>query len=167
MQNETNVKRTMKDRSIDAQKRFIEKAQILFPEYDYSKVDFLNKKDGKKVCIICPKHGEFWVIPHNLLKNNCSCNYCKGRVTNIGEFLYKANKVHNNKYDYSKVNFVNQASKIEIICPKHGSFFKELVIIYVVQVVLIVESLMEKKLLKKFQITQAQNIKDSIKYLNY
>ena len=124
MQNEIDVKRTMRDRSIDAQKRFIEKAQTLFPEYDYSKVDFLNKKDGKKVCIICPKHGEFWVMPHNLLKNNCSCNYCKGRVTNIGEFLYKANKVHNNKYDYSKVNFINQASKIEIICPKHGSFFQ-------------------------------------------
>ena len=122
----TNVKKTnrsMKDRSIDAQKKFINKAKVLFPEYDYSKVDFLNKKDGK-VCIICPIHGEFWVIPHNLIENNCSCNYCKGRVTNTEEFIYKANKIHKNKYNYSKVNFINYSTKVEILCPKHGSFYQ-------------------------------------------
>lgn len=27
-------------------------------KYDYSKVDYVNSKT--KVCIICPKHGEFW-----------------------------------------------------------------------------------------------------------
>jgi hypothetical protein len=33
-------------------------------------------------------------------------------------------KVHGNKYDYSKVKYVNDRIKIEIICKKHGSFFQ-------------------------------------------
>lgn len=40
------------------------------------------------------------------------------------KFLIKARKIHGNKYDYSKVNFVNTLTKIEIICPIHGSDFQ-------------------------------------------
>jgi hypothetical protein len=38
------------------------------------------------------------------------------------EFIQRAIEVHGTKYDYSKVDYVNFASKIEIICPTHGSF---------------------------------------------
>lgn len=31
-------------------------------------------------------------------------------------FISKAGTVHNNKYDYSKTNYVNSISKIEIVC---------------------------------------------------
>lgn len=37
-------------------------------------------------------------------------------------FLEKAHEVHIDKYDYSKVNYVNQTEKVCIICPKHGEF---------------------------------------------
>ena len=30
--------------------------------------------------------------------------------------------VHNNKYDYSKVNYINCKIKVKIICPIHGEF---------------------------------------------
>jgi hypothetical protein len=30
--------------------------------------------------------------------------------------------VHNNKYDYSKVEYINTNSKVKIICPIHGEF---------------------------------------------
>ncbi len=56
--------------------KFIEKArQIHGNKYDYSKVDY----DGmlKKVCIICPEHGEFWQTPnaHIHLREGCPiCN---------------------------------------------------------------------------------------------
>ncbi len=33
-------------------------------------------------------------------------------------------KVHGDIYDYSKVNYINNGTKIEIICPIHGSFFQ-------------------------------------------
>lgn len=38
------------------------------------------------------------------------------------EFIEKANKIHNNKYDYSKVIYENGKSIIKIICPIHGEF---------------------------------------------
>ena len=37
-------------------------------------------------------------------------------------FVRKANIKHNNKFDYSKVVYVNCKSKVIIICPKHGEF---------------------------------------------
>lgn len=37
-------------------------------------------------------------------------------------FLIQAKKVHNNKYDYSKMQYVNQSTKITIVCPEHGEF---------------------------------------------
>lgn len=39
-------------------------------------------------------------------------------------FVNKANKIHNNKYCYDKMKYINQHTKIEIICPLHGSFFQ-------------------------------------------
>ena len=38
------------------------------------------------------------------------------------KFSDKAKIIHNNKYDYSLINYVNSKTKIKIICPKHGIF---------------------------------------------
>lgn len=38
------------------------------------------------------------------------------------EFIQKAKKIHGNEYDYSQVNYINSATKIDIICKKHGLF---------------------------------------------
>lgn len=40
------------------------------------------------------------------------------------KFMDKATLVHKSKYDYSKVNYVNTDTKVEIICPIHGSFWQ-------------------------------------------
>ena len=40
------------------------------------------------------------------------------------EFIRKAKLVHGDKYDYSKVNYVNAKTEIEIICKIHGSFYQ-------------------------------------------
>lgn len=45
-----------------------------------------------------------------------------GKSSNVKEFIEKANQLHNNKYDYSQVNYVNSRTKVVIICPVHGSF---------------------------------------------
>jgi hypothetical protein len=46
-------------------------------KYDYSHVSYINS--STKVCIICPKHGEFWQNPyHHLNGEGCpKCNYSK------------------------------------------------------------------------------------------
>jgi hypothetical protein len=40
-------------------------------------------------------------------------------------FIQKAKQIHNNKYDYSKVNYIGYKIKVCIICPIHGEFLQE------------------------------------------
>ena len=40
------------------------------------------------------------------------------------EFIQKARKIHGNKYDYSRVDYVKSKSKVCIVCPKHGEFWQ-------------------------------------------
>ena len=39
---------------------------------------------------------------------------------NKEDFISKAIAIHGNKYDYSKVNYLNSRTKVCIICPEHG-----------------------------------------------
>lgn len=41
---------------------------------------------------------------------------------NLDEFIEKAKKIHGDKYDYSKVNYISSKLKIDIICSTHGIF---------------------------------------------
>lgn len=105
------------------QEEFISKAkQIHGGKYNYSKVKYINNRT--KICIICPKHGEFWQNPHNHLKG-AGCSYCTSNHNyNTTEFVEKAKLVHGNKYDYSKVQYKGNKCKICVICPKHGEFWQ-------------------------------------------
>lgn len=44
--------------------------------------------------------------------------------TKIDNFIKKSNDIHNNKYDYSKVDYINNSTKVCIICPEHGEFWQ-------------------------------------------
>lgn len=44
------------------------------------------------------------------------------RTSNTKEFIEKAQKIHGDKYDYSKVKYTHNKTKVCIICPKHGEF---------------------------------------------
>jgi len=41
----------------------------------------------------------------------------------INKFIEKSKKRHGDKYDYTKVVYINSITKVEIICNMHGSFF--------------------------------------------
>jgi len=43
----------------------------------------------------------------------------------VSEHIKDFKNVHGDKYDYSKVQYKNTMTKIEIICPEHGSFFQK------------------------------------------
>lgn len=101
---------------------FIKKAKKIHgKKYDYSKVEY--EKALEKVCIICPKHGEFWQTPNNHLKGK-GCPKCVGRNKTTEEFIKEAKVTHGNKYDYSKVDYINSETKVCIICPEHGEFWQ-------------------------------------------
>ena len=101
---------------------FIEKASSIHNnKYDYSKVNYLNA--DTKITIVCKEHGEFEQIPDFHLNRKCGCPNCANNITlALCTFIEKANSIHNNKYDYSQVNYVNNRTHIEIICKEHGMF---------------------------------------------
>lgn len=41
---------------------------------------------------------------------------------NNEKFIEKSRIVHGDKYDYSKVNYVNNKTKVTVVCPEHGDF---------------------------------------------
>ena len=103
-------------------KYYIEKAKIIHKgKYDYSKSDFKNVTD--KATIICPIHGEFkQAFNMHLLGQGCKKCYGNEKMTKE-EFLNKAKKIHNDKYDYSKIELTgNNKSYVTITCKKHGDF---------------------------------------------
>ena len=102
---------------------FIKKATLIHDDtYDYSKVEYKNARD--KIIIICKQHGEFEQSPNNhLSKNGCiKCVDRTKRKSNIKEFIEKAILIHGDKYNYSKVNYINSNTNIIIICNEHGEF---------------------------------------------
>lgn len=103
-------------------KTFIEKSKKIHGDkFDYSKVDYVNNQT--KVCIICPIHGEFWQTPGSHL-NGRGCNLCSKPVHDTESFITESKKKHGDKYDYSKVEYVNSRTKVCIICPEHGEFWQ-------------------------------------------
>lgn len=89
--------------------------------YDYSKVVYVNST--QKVCIICPKHGEFLQTPNSHLHGH-GCPKCSGvsKMT-YEEFLSKANDIHKHKFIYNN-DFDGIHKKITITCPTHGNFIQ-------------------------------------------
>ena len=103
---------------------FIERARKVHGDkYDYSKVEYKGFRE--KIKIICPEHGEFWQTANDHLKG-CGCKMCGKekmlRLLTTEEFIERAKKTHGDKYDYSKVEYINAKKPIKIICSKHGEF---------------------------------------------
>lgn len=107
--------------------KFIERARLVHGDkYDYSKVEYVNTNTD--VIITCKKHGDFKQRPGDHVRKGYGCPYCANEIKGTDkkmtrdEFIEKAKVVHGDKYDYSKVEYINSKSKVIIICPKHGEF---------------------------------------------
>ena len=108
---------------------FVRKAVPIHGDrYDYSNANYVSSKE--KVSIICPVHGAFLQSPHAHITQRSGCPSCaaekRGRkyALTSEEFSTKAKVTHDGKYDYSKVDYRNTKSKVEIVCPEHGSFWQ-------------------------------------------
>ena len=99
---------------------FIAKARAVHGnKYDYFKVEYKGSK--KKVCIICPTHGEFWQTPSVHLQG-CGCKDCRDdsyRLT-TEEFIIKAQSVWGDKFDLSLAEYKGTDVPIVVGCPIHG-----------------------------------------------
>lgn len=94
-------------------------------KYSYEFTNYINS--WTKVNITCKIHGIFTQNPTKHL-NGQGCAKCAilahstlSRSTNK-EFIIKANKTHNFKYDYSTTDYKHAHEGVKIICGKHGEF---------------------------------------------
>ena len=111
---------------------FIKKANEVHKNlYNYSKVKYLNYKT--KIEIICKEHGSFFQTPNNHLGGK-GCKECgmistsnhiyENCSSNTEDFIQKSKELHGDIYDYSKVEYVNNSTQVEIKCEEHGSFLQ-------------------------------------------
>lgn len=95
--------------------------------YDYEAVKYTNAKS--KLKIRCRKHGVFEQLPNNHL-NGAGCPRCgweqtkEKLVSSKEKFIKKARKIHGGRYQYPG-DYTGCQAKLEIVCPKHGSFIQE------------------------------------------
>ena len=101
---------------------FIQRAKLVHQnKYDYSLTNYINVRT--KVKIICKEHGVFEQMPNSHLKG-IGCSKCrdKKQSSTAEEFIRKAKLIHQNKYDYSLVEYIGAKIKVKIICKEHGVF---------------------------------------------
>lgn len=108
------------------QETFISKLKKHHPEYDYSITKYFNIDSNFEY--ICPKHGKQIGHTGSAYYHGTGCPLCardqqaKRQTLTSQEFIERSNIIHNYKYDYSKVNYVNYSTPVIIICPIHGEF---------------------------------------------
>jgi len=107
---------------------FIIKAKLVHGNrYDYSKAIYKTAKET--VIIICPIHGGFLQTPDSHLSGH-GCTKCsiddhiRDQVDDKYKFIEKSRLIHGDKYDYSLVEYVNNRTKVCIICQIHGEFWQ-------------------------------------------
>ena len=95
-------------------------------KFNYSEVDYTGATSD--IIIKCPIHGRYLQNPRSHLKSEYGCPKCGFKnssviqSSNTDKFINDAVEIHGNKYDYSKVKYINAKTKVIIICPKHGEF---------------------------------------------
>ena len=90
-------------------------------KYSYEKTKYIDA--NTKICVTCPVHGDFYILPFQHL-NGQGCPKCKGRNLTQDDVIAKFKEAHKDKYDYSKVIFNKMKEKVCIICPEHGEFWQ-------------------------------------------
>lgn len=103
-----------------SQQDFINKAiSVHGYKYDYSKSIYINSRT--KINILCHKHGIFSLKANDHL-NGQGCKKCKMNLRTNDEFIYEAQLLHKNKFDYSKTVFTKTSDNIIVTCKEHGDF---------------------------------------------
>ncbi len=107
--------------------QFIERAkERIGDHYNFSRVEYINAHTP--VLIGCPIHGWFKQYPMSIQQNRRGCPKCElehrgeNRRTGLKSFIERSKSIHGDRYNYDKVVYVNQQSRVIISCPIHGDF---------------------------------------------
>jgi hypothetical protein len=100
---------------------FIERAKERHgSRYDYSKVAYVG--GNILVTIVCSVHGDFQQRPNDHSKGH-GCDKCGGGAkSSTEEFINKSKAKHGDRYNYSKIVYIDSRTPVLIDCRKHGQF---------------------------------------------
>lgn len=100
--------------------------------YTYNMSEYKGLTQGY-ITLICPEHGACKLSPQAHLQSQYGCPSCakvvrvKNKTNSYDDIVKELGAIHNNIYQYPEDNrelYVNQHSKIVIVCEKHGRFIK-------------------------------------------
>lgn len=108
----------------DDKESFIEKAQKVHKDYDYTNVVYKGTKE--KVDLICPSGHNISITPSSFLQGQgCRECYIQSITKTTEDFITQSREVHGDLYDYSMVDYKKWNIKVEIGCPRGHSFFQK------------------------------------------
>ena len=107
---------------------FIRRAREVWGDrYTYERSVYTTNK--AKIIVTCRVHGDFPTTAYDFLQGH-GCFECAKETNGDAlrkdrdQFVEDSRKVHGNKYDYSKVVYVNNRTPVIIGCPIHGDFMQ-------------------------------------------
>ena len=98
-------------------------------KYGYELTEYVGV--NTLITITCKKHGPIKVNPWTHIKKSSGCIECardeklRTAPKDTKSFIEKSRKIHGDKYDYSKVEYINRMTPVIITCPIHGDFFQK------------------------------------------
>lgn len=96
---------------------FVDRCRELLPN-----IKILGKYTGQKGKILIEDENGFL---YNVNPGNLYLGFKPSIQTAVDKnslYSYNCSKVHGNKYDYSKSEYIDSYKKVTIICPEHGEF---------------------------------------------
>ncbi len=104
---------------------FVEKAEKVHGHiYSYEDVNYIN--NSTKVRIFCKEHNQIFEQTPNCHLGGQGCRLCgfnkisKNGRGNTKEFIRRARKIHNDRYDYMESFYKYSNIKLKVRCKKHG-----------------------------------------------
>lgn len=99
---------------------FLRELRELSPNIEINS-EYINNKT--KVSCTCTHCGYMWMArPDQLLLGKGCPNCNKPKKVTKETFIERSKEIHDNKYDYSKVEYKTYNTKVIITCPIHGDF---------------------------------------------
>lgn len=90
--------------------------------YDYSETTYRSYRH--RITYRCPVHGLVTQSPEKHLKSTIGCTKCfRALLTKTTErFIAEATELHGDHLDFSQVDYVNNFTKVKVVCKHHGEF---------------------------------------------
>lgn len=104
---------------------FIKRSKLVHGDlYNYDNIEYTNIS-SKVHGIFCPEHkSTFSTLCSNHL-SGYKCNICyEPKVKTTERFINEARLVHDNTYYYNLVDYINNETKVQILCSEHGDFWQ-------------------------------------------